>query len=241
MNAKQVIKNSIRQGFATFGLDIRKRDKSTLERQVLGLGLHGIRQVIDVGANVGQFGRSLREGGFGGQIISFEPVSAAHEKLAKVASGYSNWIVAPRCAVGAAAGKTHINISANSVSSSLLPMLEAHSSAAKESGYLGKENVDVVALDDWRFIEPAAHSLLKIDTQGYEMHVLDGATRMIGEVKGIQLELSLTELYERQANWLAIVNFLDAQGFRPWNIEAGFMDPTNGRLLQIDATFYRTA
>jgi FkbM family methyltransferase len=45
----------------------------------------GINLVLDVGANVGQFGLSLRNRGYAGQIMSFEPVSDAFNELKKVA------------------------------------------------------------------------------------------------------------------------------------------------------------
>jgi hypothetical protein len=60
------------------------------------LAHHVIDTVIDVGANDGVFGRSLREGGFRGRILSFEPLEDAHCSLTAVASGDADWYVAPR-------------------------------------------------------------------------------------------------------------------------------------------------
>ena len=44
-----------------------------------------IDTVIDVGANVGQFGESLRSGGYKGKIVSFEPTKSAYQVLSKKA------------------------------------------------------------------------------------------------------------------------------------------------------------
>ena len=47
---------------------------------------------------------------------------------------------------------------------------------------------------------------LKIDTQGYEWKVLEGATEVLNYLCGIQLEVSLLPLYEGQPEFLKIVD-----------------------------------
>ena len=51
----------------------------------------GINLVLDVGANTGQFGRSLRNRGYAGRIISFEPVKEAFTALENAARGDDLW------------------------------------------------------------------------------------------------------------------------------------------------------
>ena len=58
------------------------------------------------------------------------------------------WDVYPRCAIGDHNGEVEINIAGNSESSSILPMLESHRSAAPDSAYQGKEIVPIKTLDD---------------------------------------------------------------------------------------------
>ena len=75
--------------------------------------------VIDVGANFGQFGESLRAKGYKGRILSFEPVAASFQVLSKKAAGDPKWEV-QHCGLGAAAGEAVINVSEASDFSSIL-------------------------------------------------------------------------------------------------------------------------
>ena len=117
-------------------------------RQLLkGFERFGVDLVFDVGANVGQFGSEIRTMGCAGRIVSFEPLSAAHARLSAAAKRDPAWSVHPRCAIGDHDGTVEINIAGNSVSSSILPMTEAHWSAAAGSGYVGREPAPLFRFD----------------------------------------------------------------------------------------------
>src|SRR5579864_2237693 len=75
----------------------RRSEYSQLVRM---LASRNVSVVFDIGANVGQFGKELRLAGYRGRIVSFEPLSSAYARLTKATKGDSNWIVAPRMAVG---------------------------------------------------------------------------------------------------------------------------------------------
>ena len=49
-----------------------------------------ISLILDVGANIGQFGTSMRELGYTGTLVSFEPVAAQFAKLKAAANGDPN-------------------------------------------------------------------------------------------------------------------------------------------------------
>ena len=87
------------------------------------LKAHEVNLVFDIGANAGQFAQSLRELGYRGRIVSFEPQSEAREQLERAASVDPLWEVAPKAAIGPEDGEIELNLAANSISSSLLPML----------------------------------------------------------------------------------------------------------------------
>ncbi len=204
------------------------------------MALHRIDLVLDVGANRGQTARSLRAQGYSGPIVSFEPQSAAHAHLVELAAGDDNWVVAPRVALGARAGQATIHLAGNSVSSSLLPMADVHLHAAPESAYVGSETVDVARLDDFTdLIGDHRRILLKMDTQGFEAEVIDGATAVMDRVVGLQVELNLATLYEGQAHWLDLLGRFEAQGFALWRLAPAFVDRSNGRWLSVDGWLFR--
>jgi FkbM family methyltransferase len=239
MNLKNIIKSLV---FKT-GLDLHRLTvTSNPTFQLLkGIERFGIDLVFDIGANTGQFASELRTVGYRGRIVSFEPLSEAHKVLTVVAADDLDWTIHRRGAIGDIDGEVKINIAGNSVSSSLLPMLDSHASAAEGSAYVGSEHVPINRLDSVasNYIHEYDRYFIKIDTQGFEWQVLDGGLETLAKAQGVLCELSLTPLYEGQRLWLEMVQRLKAEGFTLWSIQKGFTDSRDGRTLQVDAIFFR--
>jgi len=242
-NSKVTILHQLRLAARNVGLDINRYNPLTSQsaRIVSLLQHHAIDLVLDVGANDGGYGKDLRQAGFKGSILSFEPLVEPHERLNSTAIKYQNWHVAPRMALGAENGEIEINVSENSTSSSILQMEKMHSDAAPTSKYMSKQVTRVQRLDnfDHELIIDCKAKFLKIDTQGYEKNVLDGAAGLLSEIHGIQIEMSLVPLYKGQALYQELIHRLSSAGFYLWNIVPGFSDPKSGRLLQMDGVFFR--
>lgn len=200
--------------------------------------------ILDVGANDGGIARQWRRFGFQGDIESFEPGSQAFARLAADAARDPKWN-AHRLGLGDRAGKLTLHVAANAgASSSVLPMLPAHEAAAPEALYVSEETVKVTRLDEWFNGRTASWErvALKVDTQGFERQVLEGAGRLLHEnVVSIQLELSLVPLYEGSWLWDEAAAWLAVRDFRLLGVAPGFSDPATGRLLQFDGVFIRGA
>lgn len=240
---KFFLERRIRQAFNAIGLDLHRLRPSIPQASKLAksLAYFDIDTIFDIGANTGQFAKSLREAGYLGRIISFEPLSDAHEKLRNFAESDPNWFIHPATALGNAVGDIEINISGNSVSSSLLNMTENHLNAAPESHYIAKEFCKIQTLDSIapEYTNQLNRVFLKIDTQGYEWEVLDGACKLMQDVQGILIEVSLVELYQGQKLWKEMINRLENEGFTLWTIDSEFTDNLNERTLQCNAVFFR--
>jgi FkbM family methyltransferase len=237
------MKNIIRLILHFFGLEIHRYSIGTSNqaRLMAMLNEHKIDVVIDVGANVGLFGEELRRNGYKGKIVAFEPLTDAHEKLLKRSKKDPLWIVAPRGAIGAENGEVEINIASNSISSSILPMMGAHMDVEPESRYIDKEKtvintLDVVAPE---YIDDNSNIFIKIDTQGLEHLVLEGAKDVLDKTIGLQLEMSFVHLYDGQILYKELVESLNLLGFNIWEISTVLVDKKNGRLLQVDVVLFR--
>ena len=120
-------------------------------------------------------------------------------------------------------------------------MMDLHAAAAPTSVYVAEESVNITTLDTVypQYRELGRRPFLKVDTQGFEHQVLEGAEALLRDVVGLELELSLTPLYEGQKLWEYFIRYLDERGFRVWALDPGFVDLRTGQTLQIDATFVR--
>ena len=232
----------LRRSLNALGVDVVpfRHTRHPIARRRHLFAQHGIDLVLDVGANAGQYGRFLRHIGYDGGIISFEPLSSAYDTLAQAAARDARW-EARRFAVGRHEGTATLNVAGNSESSSLLPMLPAHLAAYPESRYAGTEEVPVTTLEKVIGSLPESHRIfLKVDTQGYERPVVEGAGGALGRIRGVQLEMSLVPLYEGEMLLSDAIPFMAERGFVLMGIEPGASDGRTGQLLQVDGLFFRS-
>jgi FkbM family methyltransferase len=202
----------------------------------------GVDLVLDVGANTGHYARALRDHGYRGAIVSFEPLSAAHARLEARTRRDRAWRAAPRMALGDSHAEVVVHIAGNSESSSILDMLPAHERAAPGSAYVGSESVPQRRLDEAAapYLEGARAVLLKMDTQGYEDRVLAGAERIMDRITAIQTELSLVPLYAGQPLFDDMRSRIERLGFALYALFPGYVDESTGRTLHVDGFFVRT-
>lgn len=224
------------------GLELRLYTPGESDMARIGrlLSHHDINLVFDIGANTGQYAKYLREAGYPGRIVSFEPLSNAYTILTKAAKKDPLWEVAPRAAIGNRDGEITINIANNSVSSSVLPMLDSHVNAAPKSAYIGSESVKLCKLDTIapQYINETCKSIyLKMDVQGFGLQVLEGASQILPRIKGLQIEISLVPLYEGELTLKDMLDKLDRLNYEFYAVIPGFTDMKSGRLLQLDGIF----
>ena len=167
-----------------------------------------ITLLLDVGANDGSWAQSVRLMGYKGRIASFEPNPAEYENIRSRASGDPDW-TAECCALGSAEGTLSLNvIGSNSVFSSLL-------TPTKTPPISKVVPVPVHRLDGvWdRLVSRDDRVFLKTDTQGFDLHVLQGAGEKLKDIIGLQTELNVVKLYKDSPHYLSVLEFLESNGF----------------------------
>jgi FkbM family methyltransferase len=215
--------------------------KDHLLRRAALMRNRGIDLVLDVGANKGQFGSSLREEiGYRGRIVSFEPLSEAFADLRRIATADAAWSC-HNFALGEETGEATINISANSHSSSLLPVSERAIEIEPSVAPVARERIKLRRLDDVfaEAVRPGETPYLKIDAQGYEMKILKGGLHVLERFPLIQLETSFFPVYKDESLIGEVIQFLATLGFRVVSFEPGWDDPKTGEMLQADLIFAR--
>lgn len=217
-----------------YGLDVRESSKHP--NLVDFINDRKIDVVLDVGANSGQFGQKLRGFGYRGVIVSYEPVSSAFKSLEGIAKSDDKWTV-HNFAIGAESGQLKINISANSKFSSALSVRD---SAQQFHGGIvtgGVESVPVWTLDHVAR-ECEGNILIKIDTQGFERHVIEGGGKTVARSKGVLMEVPIIALYNNSWRLGEAIEYMDSIGFVPTQIDPVNYHPIDRQaLVEIDCLF----
>jgi FkbM family methyltransferase len=198
--------------------------------------------ILDVGANRGQYARAARKLGYRGRIESFEPLPSVLEELENAARRDGDWFV-HRYALGSENCSREINISTNLPSSSFLPLDEAFDPGPMNLTMLGKTSVEIRRLDDV-FVDirkDAKSVLMKVDTQGFERQVIEGATHTLPSIAVVQMELSLVPNYSGETLIEEMIRIMRERDFVPWWILEGFYNPNSLQLYQVDVFFVRRA
>ena len=198
--------------------------------------------VLDVGANRGQYAAYLRGWGYAGRIVSFEPLPAAYAALNRAADADPKRTALPY-ALGARDETATLHVSEASVFSSLREPLAAAVAFDREARTVQTVEVPVRRLDAVfdDHVRAGERAFLKVDTQGHEPAVLEGAAGALGRVEGVQLELGTVPLYEGEALAPEMISAMHDLGFRLAQVEPVVYDPADGgaSLLQFDGVFVR--
>ena len=204
--------------------------------------------VLDVGANSGQYGTLLRDIGYKNKIISFEPIPEAYKKLNELIKKDNLW-EAFNFGLGNKTDELEINISKNLLSNSILKMNEDYFKVGSEimtshdiesTKYISKEKIKIKTLTEFMLTNKLDYKniFLKMDVQGYEDKILEGIENF-DNIEGMQVEMSLINLYENQMIFEDLYKKIKTQGYELWDFRRGFSNVKNGRIFQMDGIFFK--
>jgi len=211
----KIVKDSVLRVSRSLGYDIvplremKERDFALHLRELLAR--LEIDCVLDVGANVGQYHDFLRNKVlFDGPIVSFE-------LLRERARADSDWHV-EGYALGAKDGSLPINVMASDQFSSFL---EPDNSRVRDYAELNVPcHVETVAVRTLDVVLPVLQErlgfdrpYLKLDTQGFDIEVLQGGRDSLAAVRALQTEASVIGIYKGMPGYVDTIRYLDERGF----------------------------
>ncbi len=138
-------------------------------------------------------------------------------------------------------GTAALRISRSSIYSSFLAWEEEGPWADGGARQVATEEVEVRRLADEleRYAASSDRCFLKVDAQGADLEVLEGARGVLERFEGAQVELSFARLYRDQPPPDAVIGFMREHGFELWAIRPVLTDPASARMLDVDAVFFR--
>jgi FkbM family methyltransferase len=201
------------------------------ERQLLKKILFRGAVTVDVGANIGIYSEFLsRCVGPTGLVHSFEP-SPENFRLLSTATRHLSNVRLTQAAVGERSGKCKLYIS---------DKLNVDHRAYKADGDSRRAiPAEMVALDD--YFEPGQRvDLIKMDIQGYELHALRGAQRVLQENPDINLLLEFwpAGLAQAGVSWEGLVGTLEGLNMDLTLVRTGGLVPFDASKVRTDVSWY---
>jgi FkbM family methyltransferase len=170
----------------------------------------GISEVLDVGANTGQFAESLRAIGYAGDILSFEPIPEVFATLRKNMAHDKHWS-GHNLALGEKDELKDLNVMQDTVYSSFHAPIDFQEGANR---VVSTCSVQVRTLAEILGARSLDATMLKVDTQGHEMQVFRGLGEKLGSVRAIMCELSVAAIYEDSQPMHQVIAYLGEKGFK---------------------------
>ena len=196
--------------------------------------------IFDVGAHQGHTSLNYNTLFNTCTIYSFEPFIDSYTILTETVKGYQN-IKPFNTALGNIVGEVDFHVNQYSATNSILPTHQEGSNiwGANLLDTLKVIKVNSTTIDD--FIERHAINqidILKLDTQGTEYNIIEGAAKAIeqGKIKLIYLEIITLPTYQNQKHFDEVLRFLRLNGFNLYNMY-DYSFTQLGFLRQVDAIF----
>jgi FkbM family methyltransferase len=197
--------------------------------------------ILDAGAYIGEMALAYRRHFPKARILALEPFPEIHEVLLRRTNGFN--IECYKLALADQTGAADLQVFHHAPANSLLTPHPNRGNVwgegvIKPSGLLP---IKTISLED-AFLEFGIQhlDLLKLDVQGLEYKILNGAKEMLkkGRVDFVYLELILMPTYNQQAILSAYLQLMEETGFELHNLYN--LSSIRGQLRQVDALFKRS-
>lgn len=172
-------------------------------------------QILDVGAHHGWFFHCWLDWCPQAEVHAFEPFPESYE-VTRGLYGSDPRVRLHPVAIGASCGHQTLNVlNGSKVSNSFLVPKRATWEAVRfDTGEITQVTVPVTTVDAYAQAHALADIfLMKVDVQGYEIKVLEGALETLPRIDHIFIEAGIKRLYENAPRFSDVFEFLTARGF----------------------------
>jgi len=204
--------------------------------------LRHVHTAIDVGANEGRWATAVAELARPERLIAVEPSPEVVQRL-RANLGSTAGVTIIEAAVGDSIGRATLHLTAHDHNASLSPprseeMDELYTAYGPGYAVTDHVNVELTTLDEIaRGLDEI--SLLKVDVQGSERAVLDGAERTLERVRWLLIECNFRSHYEDDMLFPELHACLVERGFVLTGLAAPFV--LGGVALWCDSLYTKTS
>ena len=162
-------------------------------------------RILDIGANVGQFHKECKATFNDSYIFSIEASAECESSLQQITENYYIGLLAKD------------NTDYTFYSRKNDPTCTGNSMYKELTQFYSDDQLDIIKkkgikLDDL-FESDSEFDLIKIDTQGSELDIIEGGLNLCNKAKGILLEVSLTQYNENAPLYDDVINYMTSHGF----------------------------
>jgi len=167
-------------------------------------------RILDIGANVGQFHRECKSTFTDSYIFSIEASAECEESLKQITENYYIGLLAKD------------NTDYTFYKRKNDPTSTGNSIYKELTHFFSDDQLDIIKtngikLDDL-FESDSEFDLIKIDTQGSELDIIEGGLNLCSKAKGILLEVSLTQYNENAPLYDEVISYMENIGFKKTEI-----------------------
>ena len=180
------------------------------------LQLRDVAQVVDVGANHGDFSQAASAILSRADVLLVEPLPTLHEELeARCGRRRGRWRLA-KVALGSQAGTAQLHVvPGNDVVGSLVGFSKEYLEANPIAKTSRSFECSVRTLDDLcQELKIPAIDLLKIDVEGFEFETLRGGREMLRRTRALVIELSTVRRGDGAHALVEMLNVLNEAGLQ---------------------------
>jgi len=182
--------------------------------------------VYDIGANRAEWSRNLKKIFPNAEFILFEPQAELEPFLKRYCNDYidSKYFLT---ALGKSVEMATIELWDDYAGTTLL-----HENTDKPTREIPVDTIDNMVSNG-----VPKPDLLKLDVQGYELTVLQGATKCFGYTEVVLLEIALYSLNPNQPIFSEVVSFMDNNGYIVYDILSLHRERSTDILRYMDVIF----